>query len=98
MARPDKAAAVAELSVEVGKELERKVKVQGISSSDRYFGMNLKKALDSAESEAGKLKDEYISTEHLFLGLLDQPGTGLKKIFQHHRITRDAGNCPHLLQ
>ena len=81
---------VAELSAEVKKELERKVKVQGISSSDRYFGMTLKKALDSAESEAGKLKDEYISTEHLFLGLMEQPGTGLKKIFQQHRITRDA--------
>ncbi len=78
------------LAAEVEKELERKVKVKGISSSDRYLGSNLKKSLDSAQSEATKLKDEYISTEHLFLGLLDQPGAALKKIFQGHRLTRDA--------
>jgi len=38
-----------------------------------YLSPELKKALDSAESEAGKLRDEYISTEHLLLALLDQP-------------------------
>lgn len=31
---------------------------------------DLRKAFDQADSEAGKLRDEYISTEHLFLGLL----------------------------
>ncbi len=36
-----------------------------------YFDPKLKKVLDSAEDEAKKLHDEYISTEHLFLALLD---------------------------
>ncbi|MDQ5951316.1 MAG: ATP-dependent Clp protease ATP-binding subunit ClpB, partial [Patescibacteria group bacterium] len=31
----------------------------------------LRQVFDQAESEAGKLRDEYISTEHLLLGLLD---------------------------
>lgn len=39
----------------------------------------LTKVLDKAESAAGKLRDEYISTEHLFLGLLDEPG--LRSVF-----------------
>jgi ATP-dependent Clp protease ATP-binding subunit ClpB len=36
-----------------------------------YVSPELQKAFGDAESEAGKLRDEYISTEHLFLGLLN---------------------------
>ena len=81
---------VGRLSADLDSELERRVKVQGISSSDVFLGTALKKSLDSAESEAGKLKDEYISTEHLLLGLLDSGSTALKKLFQTHGLRRDA--------
>lgn len=37
-----------------------------------YFEQSMKKILDNAEKEATKLKDEYISTEHLFLALLEE--------------------------
>ncbi len=37
-----------------------------------YITQELKNVFDQAESEAGKLRDEYISTEHLLLSLLDQ--------------------------
>jgi len=40
------------------------------ATTQAYISGELKHALDNAESEAGKLKDEYLSTEHLFLGLL----------------------------
>ena len=43
--------------------------MQGISSTDLFLSPQLKKALDAAQTEAGKLKDDYISTEHLLLGL-----------------------------
>ena len=36
-----------------------------------YLSNELRQVLQQAETEAGKLRDEYISTEHLFLGLLD---------------------------
>ncbi len=39
--------------------------------SGAYITQDLKKVLDQAETEAGRLRDEYISTEHLFLALLD---------------------------
>src|SRR5205814_1470448 len=68
------------LKPELERELARRHKVQGVSSSDVFFSANLKKVFDAAESEAGKLKDEYISTEHLLLGLLDQGGASLKKL------------------
>ena len=37
-----------------------------------YLSSELNKVINQAESEAGKLNDEFISTEHLFLALLDQ--------------------------
>jgi len=35
-----------------------------------------------AETQAGKLKDEYVSTEHLLLGMMAEASPALKKIFQ----------------
>src|SRR3954469_4025069 len=77
------------LKPDLERELARRHKVQGTSSSDVFLSANLKKALDAAQAEAGKLKDEYISTEHLLLGLLDEADTSLKKIFQAHGLKRD---------
>src|SRR6202167_971874 len=80
----------APLAAAVQQEIERKVKVRGEASSELYSSPALKKVFDAAESEAGKLRDEYISAEHLFLGLLDHGGPALKKIFQANGLTHDA--------
>ncbi|PIR49761.1 ATP-dependent chaperone ClpB [Candidatus Peregrinibacteria bacterium CG10_big_fil_rev_8_21_14_0_10_54_7] len=58
------------VSERVKKALSALPKVTG--GTQPYLTQDLKKTFDQAESEAGKLKDEYISTEHLFLALLDQ--------------------------
>jgi ATP-dependent Clp protease ATP-binding subunit ClpB len=72
------------------EEIDRKVKVQGDAASDLFLSPSLKKSLDAAEAEAAKLRDEFVSTEHLLLGLLEQGGPALKKIFQTHGLKRDA--------
>jgi ATP-dependent Clp protease ATP-binding subunit ClpB len=77
------------LKPDLDRELERRHKVQGTSSADVYLGASLKKALDAAQSEAGKLKDDYVSTEHLLLGLISEAGGSLKKLFQAHGLKRD---------
>ncbi|HMP81359.1 MAG TPA: ATP-dependent chaperone ClpB [Verrucomicrobiota bacterium] len=77
------------LEPDLQKELARRHKVQGTSSTDLFLSNELKKALDAAQSEAGKLKDDYISTEHLLLGILDAGGTALKQIFKTHGLKRD---------
>jgi ATP-dependent Clp protease ATP-binding subunit ClpB len=82
-APPDK------LRPDLERELQRRHKVQGISSSDLFMSSSLKNVLDAAQTEAGKLKDEYVSTEHLLLGLLDEGGSSLKKILQAHGLKRD---------
>jgi ATP-dependent Clp protease ATP-binding subunit ClpB len=78
------------LTAAVQQEIERKVKVRGAASSDVYSSPALKKVFDAAEGEASKLRDEYISTEHLFLGLIDQGGPAVKKIFKTYSVTHDA--------
>ncbi len=78
----------AKLQPDLEKELARRHKIQG--GNDPYAGRDLQKALDAAQSEANKLKDDYVSTEHLLLGLLDSSSTSLKKIFATHGLKRDA--------
>ena len=78
------------LKPELVRDLERRHKVQGISSSDLFLSNNMKKVLDAAQAEAQKLKDDYISTEHLLLGLLDEGGASLKKLFQTQGLKRDT--------
>src|SRR5438477_554046 len=73
---------------DVERELARRAKVQG--STDTFLGNTLKRALDAAQAEAGKLKDDYTSTEHLLLALLTNGGSSLKKIFQAHSLKYDA--------
>ncbi len=78
----------AKLQPDLEKELARRHKIQG--GAEPYAGRDLQKALEAAQSEAGKLKDDYVSTEHLLLGLLDEASTSLKKIFSAHGLKRDA--------
>jgi ATP-dependent Clp protease ATP-binding subunit ClpB len=78
------------LAAAVQREIDRKPKVHGAPSADLFFSPALKKSLDAAASQAAKLHDEYISAEHLLLGLLEQSESALKKILQSSGLTRDA--------
>src|SRR5450432_1487833 len=77
----------ARLQPDVKKELARRHKIQG--GNDPYAGRDLQKALDAAQTEANKLKDDYVSTEHLLLGLLDEASPSLKKIFKNYGLKAD---------
>ncbi len=79
----------AKLRPDLERELARRPQVQGTASADVFLSPSLKKALDAAQTEAGKLKDEYVSTEHLLLGLMDTADLALKKILQTHGLKRD---------
>jgi ATP-dependent Clp protease ATP-binding subunit ClpB len=83
-------AAPVRLREELEKELSRRAQVTGTSPTDTFLSPALKKALDAAEAEARKLKDEYTSTEHLLLGLMEHGGAPLKRIFQGLGLKRDA--------
>jgi len=60
------------LQLAVERELERLPKISGaVDTSKVYVTQAVNEVLTRAEEEAGKLKDEFVSVEHLFLGLLD---------------------------
>jgi ATP-dependent Clp protease ATP-binding subunit ClpB len=71
------------------QELARRVKVHGSSSANLYLSPSLKRVLESAEQEASRLKDDYLSTEHLLLGLLDAGSPALQKLLQAQGLKRD---------
>ena len=60
-----------------------------VSGGQQYIGQYLNKALVSAEDEAKAMGDEYVSVEHLFLALLNNPSPTTKSFWQEYGITRE---------
>src|SRR5215212_2591900 len=81
-------AGAVQLAVE--RELERLPKVSGaVDTSKVYVTQAVNETLTRAEEEAESLKDDFVSVEHLFLGLLDvAKPDGLKKLFKSFDIER----------
>ena len=50
--------------------ISRFPKVSGVASDRLFLSTELDKALKAAEAEAEKMRDSYVSVEHLALGLL----------------------------
>jgi len=76
----------------VDRELEKLPKVTGsVDASRIYITNTFQEALNHAEAQANKLKDEYISSEHLFLGLISaaQKEPSLKRLFDSFHISLD---------
>ena len=73
--------------------LQKRVKVQG---GQVYVGKDLNKVLISAEDEAKRMGDEYVSVEHLFLSMIQNPNKEMKAIFNEYGITRErfCRHCP----
>ena len=81
---------LAKLQADLKGELAQRAKVQGASTADLYLSTELKQALDAAQEEATQLDDEYVSTEHLLLGLLAKGGSALGRVFKKHNFQRDT--------
>ena len=67
-------------------KLAERVKVSG---GQVYIGQDLNKVLISAEDEAKRMGDEYVSVEHLFLTLLKYPNKAMKELFKEFGITKE---------
>src|SRR5687768_5403939 len=77
----------------IEEELERRPKVGGPGAEPGkvYVTQRLNQALVQAEEEAKRLKDEYVSVEHIVLAMLDEgTRTPAGRAFKDFGITRDA--------
>jgi ATP-dependent Clp protease ATP-binding subunit ClpB len=78
----------AQLRGELEKLLSAKPKVYG-DSSQMSLSPELNKVLHNAEIEAGNLKDEYISTEHLLLAVMDIQGDA-RELLRRHGVNKNT--------
>jgi ATP-dependent Clp protease ATP-binding subunit ClpB len=79
-----------ELRDRVGEALDRIPKVFAGGRVEPRFGAGVSKVLQAAGAEADSLTDEYISTEHLLLAMLDDTGSGAGKLLADAGVARDA--------
>jgi ATP-dependent Clp protease ATP-binding subunit ClpB len=78
---------------DVERELSRRPKVSGPGAAPGqvFVTQRLSRLLDAAEREAKRLKDEYVSVEHLLLALVEEgSATAAGRLLKEHGATRDA--------
>jgi ATP-dependent Clp protease ATP-binding subunit ClpC len=66
-----------------------KVSVYGGGVGQIFYTPRIRTVLELAQREANALKDEFISTEHIFLAILGERNTPSARILQEYGITRD---------
>lgn len=68
--------------------LERLPKVQGASVSGQYLSNNSKELFDVAQKEGSKLGDEYISSEHVLIGMASIKGE-VANLLKDQNVTKE---------
>ena len=74
--------------------LEKVAALSHVTGSGRdpdkvYISGEVDAAFTAAEAQAKNMKDEYISVEHVFLGILQRPGRAVKELLKAFGITQD---------
>jgi ATP-dependent Clp protease ATP-binding subunit ClpB len=84
---------VAALRTDLQRELDRRPKVSGPGATPGQVSVTrrLAKVLEAAEREAKRLKDEYVSVEHLVMAIAEEgTSTAAGRILANHGVTRDS--------
>ncbi|MDO5545300.1 MAG: ATP-dependent chaperone ClpB [Eubacteriales bacterium] len=81
---------VESLEAAAAAELRKIPAVTGSRDADRfYITADVDASFQKAEEEAKAMKDEFVSVEHLFLGLLETARGGVKTLFDTYRVTKE---------
>ncbi|HEV3076522.1 MAG TPA: Clp protease N-terminal domain-containing protein, partial [Thermoanaerobaculia bacterium] len=81
------------LRTEIERELARRPSVSGpgAEAGKIYLTQRLQQVFLRAEDEAKRLRDEYVSVEHLLLALIEEgPGSPAGRALARHGVTRDS--------
>src|SRR6202140_4811310 len=76
------------LSQEIEREIARLPKVQGFGQ--QHMGAAVNRVLDRAFKEAEKFKDEYVSTEHLFLAIANEDRDPAGQLLKRQGASHEA--------
>jgi ATP-dependent Clp protease ATP-binding subunit ClpC len=66
-----------------------KANIFGGGAGQIFITPRVKRIIDLANEEANRLKDEYISTEHIFLAILSERNTSAARILESAGLTRE---------
>jgi ATP-dependent Clp protease ATP-binding subunit ClpC len=69
-----------------------KAAIYGHGTNQVFITPRVKRIIDLANEEANRLRDEYISTEHIFLAILSERNTAVAKILSDNNVTRERVN------
>ena len=73
-----------------GRELLAKIP-SAYGGSEPSLSPRLNKVANAAEAEAGRMKDEFVSTEHLFIAIADEGGRSpAAQLLKQHTVTRNS--------
>jgi ATP-dependent Clp protease ATP-binding subunit ClpB len=78
------------LKIKINEAIEKLPKVQGVGTGNQNLSQALGQVFESAQKEASALKDEYISTEHLLLGILNEASRD-GRVLNAARLLLDQG-------
>lgn len=77
-----------ELQNELNQMLNRLPRIQG--TGEIYLSGELNDVMNEGWSQAEKLKDEYLSTEHIFLAMVRSKNTSIGRFLQKYKISEEA--------
>ena len=69
-----------------------KAAIYGGGTGQVFITPRVKRVLDLAQEEANRLKDEYISTEHIFLAISTERNTSAARLLAENGVTRERIN------
>jgi ATP-dependent Clp protease ATP-binding subunit ClpB len=75
---------------ELSNAIDMLPKVSGSTVGDAYISPRTKSVLDAAFSEAAKMKDQYVSIEHIFLAISDEKSGKAAGILRGKGVTRES--------
>ena len=77
------------------EETERQMKkIPGVTGPGRepgkiYISADVDAVLVAAQREASRMKDEYVSVEHIMLAMIDKPNDAMREVFSRFGITKN---------
>jgi len=80
----------AEVAQAAAAAVDKLPKVSGAGTAEAYISSRSKKVLEAAFAEATKMKDEYVSIEHIFLAIVDEKSGEAAGILSKAGVTRDS--------
>jgi len=79
-----------DINRQVTAALEKLPQISGGGVGEAYLSPRAKAVLEAAFAEAGKMKDEYVSIEHIFLAIADEKKGEAAGILARAGVTRDS--------